>query len=251
MSFSLIANTAGRAAALVQATDSSNVATDASKIRNIVGGPRHLSWQQTGTAARRLVYVNKTNKLSADTFVMVRADRHVGHSFTLSSWSSYPSTKVDHVTSSNWAPTLVGRNSTDFIQTGLSISATEAVGVLLDSGTAGAYTKTVGQLYFGTAIALPEPLNSTIEETARSESFHRAVYTVREERSLIFRLISRATLAALEALPVGEPVFLYDSLGKVLAANLYHCVITALNAQATGDDTFDVLMEVAQLEHYV
>lgn len=250
MSFFILTNTARERAALLQATDSSDVATDATGIKNVSGGPRHLSWTQSGTGERRIAYINKTNKFTVDTFIMTRADRHVGHEFKLRSWSAYPGTSTDHVNSSNWAPTLVGVGSNDFVQTGLTITAAEAVGIVLAAGTAGAYTKTVSQLFFGTAFNLPEPRSVSVQMQWQTVTLGRKSYLLRERRSFTLENISRAEVETLQALPNDEPLFFYDSTGIVFADKLYHCLLTDVAIQPAQNDNHNVSIEISQLRHY-
>lgn len=254
MTFQLLVNSINDQAAVARVTDSSDVevAAEQPNISVITGGPRHLQLAQSGTAARRYVYINKTTAMSFDSLVMVRADRHVGHSVAFRWWSNYTSTSTDISTSSNWAPTLVGPLSQDYIVTGLSVSTAQAAGVVLDSGSGGAYTKKLAQLFFANSFSFPQPPAVRRSVVFGPIVIGRQHYLIDERITFSWPLLTRAQVNTLQQLPrlLSEPCFIYDSSGRFIPEKLLHIMITKLSVVAEYNDLHRVEMECFLLRQY-
>ncbi len=117
MSVYLINNDVYAAASELRATDTSDtVVTDAAEVANVTSGPRHIAWPQTGTADRRIAYINTTNALSATWLVLSNADNHNTHELKFHEWSSYSGTKRVLLDVDNFPDaTLVGKSSNDMV----------------------------------------------------------------------------------------------------------------------------------------
>lgn len=252
MALKLLTNRAWADCSTFKVTNSSDVETADTLTLNMVGGARHLAFTQAGTAGLRVVYVNKNNKLTFDTFVMVNASAHVGHAFQLISVASYPGTLTTHVTSTNWAPTLVN-GGRDFVQGGLSVTNAEAVGIVLDSGTGGAYTKTINKLYFSTAFALPQFGGMQMSPNWTTITVKRTRYAVDEQRTLTITGLTKAQVSTLQSLPnlLTEPCFIWDDAGQFFSENLYHALITQMSVNQQFNDLYSVTFTLYRLRRYV
>lgn len=254
MTFQLLVNSIWDQSAVARVTDGSDaeVAAEQPNVSVITGGPRHLTLTQSGTAARRYVYINKTTPMSFDSLVMARADRHVGHSVAFRWWSNYTSTSTDLVTSTNWAPTLVGPRAQDYILTGLSVATAQAAGVVLDSGSGGAYTKKLSQLFFCNSFSFPQAPTVRTISAFGPIVIGRQHYLVNEQLQIVWPQLTRAQVNTIQALPrvLTEPCFLYDSTGRFLIDKLLHVMITRLSVVAEFNDLHRLTMECFALRQY-
>lgn len=253
MSIKLLVNHAWDSCALVSAYDNAYAsAGDASGIQSVVGGPRHLSWTQSGTGDRVVAYVDTSSTLAADTFVMVRADRHLTHGVTVKSWATWTSSASDLFASSNFAETLIGRGSKDYVLEFAAVSGKQALGVLLEAGTGGAYAKTLSQMYFASAFNLPNIASVTLEPMYAGYYRNRQNYLIDEQITLISGGLTQTQIAAFEALPnlLSEPVFLYESAGALLQDKLYHCIIDRFSVIQATDNLYGVQIVANRLRAY-
>lgn len=252
MALKILVNHAWAGCADFLVTNGSDVETADTLTRNMVGGARHLTFTQAGTAGLRIVYVNKSAKLSFDTFVMVNASRHLGHAFQLVSWATYTGTLTQHVNESNWAPTLVN-GGRDYVEGGFSASNVDALGIVLDSGSGGAYTKTLNQLYFSTAFTLPYFGSMSMTPTWTAVAVGRQRYHVDERRALVIPGLTKTQKETLLELPNlrTQPFFIWDDSGDYFSENLYHCVCTSLGIAQEMDELYTASFELYRLRRYV
>lgn len=250
----IIANTVWENAVQVTPTDSTPaVTTDKAGVLCVTGGPRHLSWTQSGTAERSIWYANTAGNLSCDSVVITRAEKHVGHQIQiLSSDDFLTTTATEYDSGSDFDPTLVGKNSRDWVKTDLDISDAEGIAVRLMDGDAGSYTRTLHQVYFGTALDL-EDLKQVQTAPLRRKTRHNTeegqTYVVTERATLRFEGVTSTNIDTFETLYRlrEEPVFLYDEDGYWLDDNLWHCVIESNPIEKTFDDHHSLELRVLRL----
>lgn len=255
MTLRLCTNNAFEDCSNILVSDTSHsLTTDTDGIWSVASGPRHLCWTQSGTAGRILAYVNKSGNLAWDTFIMTRADRHSGHEFRLRSYATYSSSSTDHISSSNWAPTLVGARSQDFVTTAYSGSSLQALGIYLSDGTGGAYAKSVYPFYFCSSFSFPQTrdIAVTFQNLWLDGIVNRHLYRFEERVTLVVNKLTRANVQSLQALPklLTEPCFLYDDSGYLLSDYLWHGLITRLNISQPQDDFHTVTLEFSRLRSY-
>jgi len=251
----LIANTTWGQAVQVRVTDGGDALTaDTEPAQNIVGGPSHLSFTQSGTAERRWVYINKAGALSFDTVIVTNMNRHNTHGVQIRSWNPYPATPTTHYTSNNFAEVLVGINSTDWIYQLAAQSSKQGAGLVLYAGAGGAYSAKVNQVYFGTAFTFnrnPSPI--VINPVWQSVVRNRQRYLVQDRVSFSVINMTRAELDSLQKIYriEEEPFFLYDADGIRLSGKLWHCVLGSMQASPTFDNLYDVQFIVFRLRPVV
>lgn len=255
MTLRLCVNNAFNDCSALLVTDTSHAATtDADGVFSVVGSPRHLSWTQSGTGGRIVAYVNKAANLAFDTFIMTRADRHVGHEFRLRSYATYTSSSTDHISSSNWAPTLVGVRSQDFITTAYSQTGRAALGIYLSDGTGGAYSKSVAPFYFCSSFVFPSAQSVGVQMRPYFQGLTngRNWYLFEEVLTLNIDGLTRAQVDTLQMMPrlMSEPSFLYDDSGYLLADYLWHGLVTSLTVAQAQNDFHSISLEFARLRSY-
>lgn len=219
----LITNTVWRDCAQILVTNTSHTATaDESNIENITRGPRHLEGAISGTAARRIAYVNKRGTLSANCCVITRADR-LTSGYTIRKYATYSSSATTIETSGS-APTCIGLNSDDYVTTFTAATSQQAFSLENASTSA----KVVGKLYFGTSIDFSNPLPPEISPAWGVQVVKRRAYSVREQLVMQFENVSRTLAQSLDQSYrlQEEPCFLYDSAGTLLEDKLWHCVLS-------------------------
>jgi len=255
MSLKIIPNTVWSQAVQLKVTDTSNSATtDGDKLANVTTGGRQLSWTQSGTAGRRIVYVNKDGAIDYDTFIVTDADNHNTHKVEIVEWTTYTSTAADEFSSTNFAETLVGRNSTDWIyERSTEATNLQALGLELDDGTGGAYAKTVGKIYAGTAIEYTYGFSL---ERKRFYKFRinekgNQAYAVIESVKLTFNNFSDTLFDSLDNLyrNTTDPIFVYDTTGNEITEKLLHCLIVAKPVVHDFNDIRTITLDLEVLAH--
>lgn len=237
MSIVLLPNNVWAASALTDVTDlsDSSIAADRANAENLAGGPRSLPFTSSVTSGIRTVYVNKAGTLSATHAVLARADLHIGKGVDVRSWTSYPSTFIQEYSFPSFSPTLVGKRSQDFVAT-LSATGKQAFGMsFVDT-----YAKTIGKVFFSNGVTLPysqEVQTKHLGFPSRS-TYRRQTYLIDEQWQFTFLGVTRADVAAFEAIPnlLSEPMFVYDPSGAQIPYFLIHGIITTRKVASFADD---------------
>lgn len=249
MSLYFLFNNVWQDCAEVRATDSSNVeTTDGNLLSNITGGANYLEWEQTGTADRWLVYIEKGASLTYDTIIVSAADRLSAKDVKIVEYADYPSTPVTEFSDASFSETLVGENSDLWLYSAGTTSSLEALELQL----AGAYTKRVGKFCAGTLLELgksngitrrPLPQGSTVVNGNKS-------YHISEQIDLDSERITDANLKLLEDSSelMTKPFWLYDSTGDYFAEKLIYCVIAQLPVSKAFDDINFIQFKLYKLD---
>lgn len=244
MTLILLANTVADAAAQIIQTDSSDVETSTGHHECVEQGTRLTYWNAGVTAARRIAYVNKTNKLSADYMVLLDAVNHVGYSLKTLSWSDYPSTLTTHETKTLAAGDLVGPNARDYVYAFSSLQTNkEAFGIELASS---GYNKTVTSLYFGAGFemeyfAAERGLEFVpVAEGSAPIQYGRDLYFLSGQLSFDVGNLTQDNIDSFNALPDDEPMLLYDSSGDILEHKLLHCILLDSEVYAAFNDLYAI-----------
>lgn len=258
MGIKILANTVWRDAARVVATDTSDVElSNQTALESITGGSRHLSYSGAGTSGVRLVYLNKSAGLDADHAVVIRADRHVGHSLAVRSWDTYRTLGNVLSSSSNFNPTLVGPTGQDFVLPFTLATNKQAFELELDSGSGGSYTKLVHQVFFSKAVEFlhqeGKPSFRKLRFPTRYEepTTHK-VYLADELVQITAGNVPNDTVRDFERLPwlKQEPLVIYDSTGKDIPYFALHGIIADYSAVQEFDDKYRVTMQILRLRHW-
>lgn len=234
MAIKFIVNEADRDRVKIGTTTAAGVdVDDRDKILNVTGGARHLEWTQVDSTTREISYIAKwATGLTADTVVLARADRHIGHDLTIKSYSAYPAspTTVGSVTTLG-SGSLVGPDSQDYILEFTEKANQQAFGVEFGNGAGGAYTRIVNSLFFGSAFSFQNVESITRRPVPKRVPLDvgRNTYYVQEQISMTFSAVAEDQLQDFEELyrAFDEPCFIYDSLGSFITEKLLHIIITA------------------------
>lgn len=256
----LLANTVARDAAEIRVTDNTNVQvadSEAEGIGVIRGGPRSLKWTQSGTDARRIVYVNRSGLGTATHCVIVDAVLHEGETIHVWGWDDYAASgSAMH----GAAPTpLVGIDQTDWVfELTTSFPDAEAFGVNFPSG----YEKTVRQIYFCNGLDFDHavgPVQFTrvpVHSPAVQHCGH--YFKLHATASITLGPITRAKLETFNSLPLHDVVFLYDDTGSSeegdhIPHKLWQCIVIGQESTvAYQDNTSELLfldLELGLLKH--
>lgn len=258
MSIWLLPNTAGHAAALIEATDTSGTSeSDQSKVGCIRGGPRHLKWtSEEATAAARLAYVESTNGLTADFCVIVDAADHNGKAISIRYATTYPGTTVE--IDSDTLSTYVGSGGTDYVNQFSKESSREAF-ILEFSATD--YQKTARQVYFCEGLEFVDLAERSVTTRQRVSvnapaiEFHGHYYKLWGRVELTLSQVPRADLDTYLELPKYDPVFFYDdsgssSIGNTIDEKLWHALILEDQVKDIGDDIHEIKFVLGILRHW-
>lgn len=247
MALQFLFNDAWQDCAQLLVTDGSDAATtDYEAIENITRGPRHLEWTQSGTAVRRVVYLNKAGNLGANACVIARADRMTS-GYTIRRYATYSASPTTIETSGS-APTCIGLNSDDYVLTFSATTSQQALSLEF----AGSSAKTFNKVYFGTTLDFDYPNGPTIEPFWNVITVDRHVYHVRERGTFTLTNVSNTLVSTLQAKQKRheQPCFIYDSLGTLLADKLWHCIIGNISVLSTFNDINTVQIEAFRLREY-
>lgn len=253
MALKLISNTAWRDCAQLSITDTSHAETTSEKARaiNVTGGPRSLSWTQSGTGDRIISYINKAGTLAADTLVVTRANNFNGHEVRVRSYSTYSSTPSDILNTASFAQSLVGPDGTDWVYEFSAVASKQALSLYLGAGSGGAYTKTVGAVYFSTALSLDYPSSMTIGplDSRTVHVVHGNAYRVHRTISLQFSMLTQAQVQTIEQFykMTREPIFIYDSTGNWIFRNLAYVAIVDVKRLQRLNDFYPISLELVEL----
>lgn len=256
MPLKILTNTVWNDAVQIVATDTSNVTTgEDATIENVTGGSPHVFWQSSATSDRRLVYINKSGNLNSSHFVLVRADRHVGHQINLYKFATYSSSATLVTSTANPLATgdLIGQSSQDLVLT-CSAASQQALCAEFLAGTGGNYTKQVHQAYFCNAFTLNYPAEMTTQTLSfpSRQSYKGKSWLVDRAITINAHQLTRTDINTFEALYnlKSEPFFIYDSDGYQIRFKLLHCVYASHQVTASFDDFFDLTLNVYQLRRW-
>jgi len=255
MSIKFVANDVWAEAVDLRTTDELDAeTTDNDKIQNVTTGRRDLHWTQTGTDARRVVYINKSGGMSYDTCILQDADNHNTHSVKIIDWTTYTGSSTTQFTTSNFAETLIGRDSTDWAYDVGSQTSLQAVGIEFDDGSGGAYTKTIPKLYFGNAVEITNPPRIERELLPKYSTImigHQA-YPVVEQITMEFDYLTDALAESIDELYMAhkEPIFVWDANANSIREKLLHVIIEARNIRKVYNNHNELRLSLGVLEHY-
>ena len=256
MAIEILPNSAWGNAARVLATNTSDVAlADQVGIENVTGGPRYLSYAGAGTGNLRVVYVNKSGGIQYDRVVIAKASNHLGHFVRLRDWLTYPSTTAPAFTDDPFNEPLVGPRGEDFVYSaGLSASL-QAVGLELDSGAGGSYSKVVHQVFFSTAFTLSDVRGVTRTRLPKFSRYaiKRKSYQVREEVQIVAIGLTRAQAQAFQQLYRlrEEPLYIYDSQGIQIREKLLYGLVQSYQVGVPFHDLHTLTINFVVLEYWL
>lgn len=258
MSIKLLTNTVFRDAVSVVNGDTSTTINTLGDGINLVSGGRHLSWLTDNADGRRISYVNRGGGLAADMCVVVGADRALTHTLTISYHNTYDGTysggsgATNIFTSTNFAETLVGYGSQDFVYEFAALSNKQAFSVVNAAGTGGAYTEQLTKFYIGSSFSLTYPKEVTFNPFWASVRVDEQHYLCEERAYFSFQNLTKAEIETFEGLykVTEEPCFLYDSGGTWIPEKLYHGIVQDVIVQPQFNDFFELRFAMYQLRHY-
>jgi len=238
MALWLIANTAGRAAAQIVATDTADAATSPQgAVNSVRGGPRHLKWtSDSATAARRIAYVEKGGTLTADFCCVVDARAHLGETLKVISFSAYPGTETELSSETISTDNLVGIGRQDYVFP-FSSKLTGQDGFAVEF-SATDYEKTARQIFFGEGLEFSqspggsEIIVSPLPIHQEAFIFEGQPFHLYAQATVVVSDVSRELLHDYMQLRDRhrEPMFLYDDtgtalIGQALEHKLWHVII--------------------------
>lgn len=222
------------------------------------GGPRSLKWKQTGgTDARRFAYIDKAGQGAATHCVVVDAAAHGSANVDVIGWEDYTS---DSSTMHGAAMTpLVGIGGRDWVfELTTEFPTAEAYGITFPGG----YAKTVRQVYFSKGLEFDHavgPVQFTrVPVHAPAVQHCGNFYKLHATASLTLGPITRAKLDAFNALPLHDPIFVYDdtgveAYGDHIPHRLWHVIVTGQDSVVNYNDNAAELifltLEVGILKH--
>ena len=257
MSLIVLANTVGRDAARMLVTDTSNTDSGSGYYATVTkakSGPRYWKTALT-TGAHRIVYINKTNKLSFDYAVIARAKWHDSYDINILSFTTYPGT-ADTLSTITMAD-YVGPYSCDYVYSrGSVLEDREAVGIeYADTG----YTKYFSQIFFCQSL--------TFEHAQPRMDFQLAPYMARPVRafdnywylyataSFTLTNVTTSELDTWWSLPLSYGFFLYDdsgtaTVGDFIEHKLWHCILLSEQVIPIHDEFNNLALQVGILRQW-
>lgn len=200
--------------------------------------------------------------LTADHCVIVDADRHNGHQVTVGTYDNkFPYDSTNLFSNTNFAETLIGPTQKDYVLSFTKQTDVEGFFAAFASGDGGSYTKRFGQIYFGEAVEFNYIYSGSGIQFSRasrdsSQVLHEGkYYQLRGVAGIRFAKVTRAELEAFNALPMDEPLFVYDSeggddYGELIDEKLWHCIVLSRESRALGDDLFELDVQLGVLMYW-
>ena len=255
MGFDLLTNTAFQQCSRLIITDSSNVDLEAEDALSVSGGHMHLEYTQSGTAEERIIYDEGATGLSYDTVVAARADRYNTHGVDVREYTTYPGASSDEFTTTTFAETLVGYNSDIWVyERSTQATSLDAIGLILDNGTGGAYTKTVNKVVFANKLSFPNVQSFIRTPLRRDTIIERDGQPYQCDNQLIiqFKQVSDADLESFDKLfrVKEEPFFIYDSGGDWLTDKCWPVIMNGFSATHPYPDDNILTITVSKLKEY-
>lgn len=251
----LLPNTAWAVAAQtdIQTVAGVSIASEAPYFGSLAGGPRSLSYTQTAdTDDRKFIYINKAGTLDCTHVVWARADLHNNgaRGVQIVSYSNYPSVSATEFSTGVFSQTLVGKNMQDWVFP-LSASGKQALALNL---TTVAYTKQVAKLFFSKGITFNYPQQVTTKHLPFPSRYiyRRQAYLIDEAWQFTFENMTRAEVAAFEAVPnlLSEPLFLYDAAGTQIPYKLIHGIISDHQVTQIHNDNHTLTLTMDALRQW-
>lgn len=254
MALILITNQASRDSVELVVTDTADAAESYTDIDVLRGGPRYLNWTSIATTAKRFVYVNKSDGLTADYIVVTRMDRHTSKNVKVYSWDTYSGSRDTAIfDDAAFSETLIGIESQDWcFAFGSEATTKSGLGLSLESTAA---TKTLSQVYFGVGLSFSNisergdlkfqrvPIH---DKPMKHEGHYYRLYGIAE---FTVTEVTSADLDTYYDLPKDDPVFFYDSSGNFIEDKLWHCVILEEQVTVVHDELNEIRFRVGILDH--
>lgn len=224
-----------------------------------VAGPRHvISTSPLGASYARLQYAANTGFGTLNRFILSRADLLLTHALGVS-WNTnaWTGTATDLFTSSNFAATLIGPKTQDYLLEYTAITTAKGLYLSLDNGTGGAYTRKIGKAFWSEKFALDYlelqyPQRQPLWESVRAGSKN---FLVQERITFKWKHVTSAQIRTFLALfqmhgDKREPFFIYDPQAFYLPEKLLHVVKDTHQIVYKGDDVHDLTLTVFVLRYY-
>lgn len=199
-------------------------------VLTLTGGPRHLYFKDGTDSPMEFSYVNGGSNLTADFFVMSRADLYTGHEIELHYYDTYTSSKTAIYDVGDFAETLYGPNQQDWVYKFSSkLENKQGFSFTIKDGGGGSHPGKIYQTYFCESIPIDyisEGLN--IRQEWSEGVINRQLWKFDERIEFDAIMLSADAVSALENIDYyGKPFFLYDESGVHLPDRLWHVI--ALN----------------------
>ena len=194
-----------------------------------------------------LSYINKTNKMYADTVVLSKANVFNEENIDIVSFDEYGVSSKNVIYSGyNFQPTYIGTNNEDFYYE-FSTTSGEAFGIEVQQPHL--FDANIHQLYFGERIEFyykesQVTLQYVNDYIRAGDSFYRVnkVYTI---------FLSNVDYIKLNDLKnkniLNKIIYIYDNTGKHITEKLIQCVITKLPIVEVFDDMFTITLQINRL----
>lgn len=249
----ILANTVGLQATKLLVTDSSNVekTDEIDKLRNIIGGSRHLFYEQTGSVTRRLVYLDEGYGFDFDYMYIRHASLNTGNTINIIEWSDYPGTSNTLASSLDLDAHLVGRDQLDAIYAVADSGGIEAIGIELGNG----YQAKVGQVFFCKAVSFDaiqlgaSYTRTSIDERQSQYKHYDNFYDLRATYEIKLEVTQQQYHDFLQ-LPLLHPFVVYDDEQAVLGESAIHCILISHTANVLADDTFYLNLSLGELRQW-
>ena len=234
--------------------------TDQTGRSNFTGGARHLlATSPVGTGFVRLQYVNNDTSAfgSFDRVVITNADLALTHKVEIVSATSFWGGHANLLSTTNFAETLIGPKSQDYLLSFSSISSKKALHVNLDDGTGGSWTKKIGKVFFSQALAFDYVAEG---EPRRNPAFDAISidgekFLTQERIRLTFQSLTDSQVQSFHSLPgvwgkFRQPFFIYDSSAVYLAEKLLHVVLSDREVIKQSADFYTMSLDLYVLRYY-
>ena len=249
----ILSNTVGRQSSKVLVSDASNVerTDEVTRLRNIVGGGRHLFYAQTGSATRRIVYLDEGQSFEFDFLYIRHASLNTGNTINVIEWSDYPSNSNTLLSSIDLDDYLVGRKQLDAIIPVENSGTIEAVGIEIGNG----YNSKVGQIYFSKTVTFDgiQPgasyTRQVLNERQAQYKHYDNYFDIVSFYDLRFE-VTKSQYDEFCKIEFKEPLVIYDDEQALLAETAVHCLIRDYSANPVAEDSFYLSLSLAELRQW-
>ena len=224
--------------------DSDTSASGTDNLFSIAQGERYMSYNVS--PAGTISYINKEGILTADTFILTRADLLVGENIYLKSYSSYSGSSTNVYNGASFNPTLVGYEDQDFYYEFTTEANKEAFGLQVPNNSK------IYQAYLGTRLEF-DFVNEVVEFEKISDRIYLddRYYLVDEHYFISLTAVSQVQVEALKDKDLSNKlVFLYDESGKHIPEKLLHGIILNKPKVEVFDDLYTVSWDIYRLKGY-
>lgn len=234
--------------------------TDQTGRSNFAGGPRHLLGDSPdGTGFVRVQYVsNDTTKLDGiDYCVITNADYALTHKLEVVKATSFWAGHTNLFSSTNFAETLIGPKSQDYLLSFTAISGVKALHINLDDGSGGSWSKKLGKVFFSDSLSF-DYVDETYPQRQpawESVTITGEKYLTQEKIRLSFNSLTDSQIQAFDALPnvwgkYRQPFFIYDSSAVFLSEKLLHVVLADRQITKSFSDFYSMTLDLYVLRYY-